>query len=71
MKVKMIPLQKLNLEALGKEARKINQDSYRNKLIEKGADRGWIIPNHGFFDQGMQHIVNGRTHGGRGFIKNI
>lgn len=40
-----------------------------NTQIDSG--RGWIIPNHGFYDQGMDNIVNGRTHGGRGFIKII
>lgn len=37
-----------------------------NAQVDSG--RGWIIPNHGFYDQGMDNIVNGRTHGGRGFI---
>lgn len=36
--------------------------------IYKGSD--FVIPEFGFYDPGMKNIgTNGRTHGGKGFIK--
>lgn len=67
--MKIISFQKLNLEVASKIAKKINSEAYKAKLAIKGADRGWVVPKDRYYDQGMEHIINGRTHSGRGFLK--
>lgn len=79
MRVYKLPAQKLNLGAVAQKAMEINSKKLPVYAVDKsgvvdlfgigkiypGSD--YVIPEHGYHDPGMKNIVNGRTHGGRGF----